>query len=832
MKCLLPLCLLAPVAAFVVFAQYVDPIELDVAAGTTNTLAQAIAAYNAENSTSYSVSSFNGGDLKTWTIVKLGDGTLKMDADLQNYEGAIEIEQGSLWCTARYGLGKKDDPDQGTHVHTGATLVNDASAFTAVYNGTEYIRYDGGEGFGGNAQLVARNMGSKQNFWSCGTNSTLNGDTVFSLSQSRSGDYCTGVGYGGTLNLAGNTLVVDRAADSPAAPYFKIGPGGRLVNNGTLIASNINFHVYYTPQIIRAEHEDSSIIFGGTCDLFLAIVQSYYSRTEWKLVFRNTAGGVCYGGGGYGDYSQLRYGNGWDGPVEIETFFRPYRQSTVTDMRQYSAALRGVVSGPGSITKHTGTIAGRNCGLNIHLTNPENSFQGGIFLDRGSVFAHCNGAVPADGGDVNLTCGGKLVLCSPWDVYDLPGATLNSTNATLPVVVQFGEGRWRKAVTKTGAGPLHYYSAVGGPLLDVKEGMVRFAKRKPGLYGGYHDPNGENNDTNYSSKNMNAGNVITNELVLVPEVLDIGKPSNDGTLGSFFRSKCLASYAGYMWNDGEEQDWTFAMMFMQGFRLDFGESNKVIYAAFGSLQGNYPNKGTVTVPHGASRFRAWARCANAGWMGPMTYTNGMYRSGTTTGAGRAPEGEDWDWHGEDRQMSFGLDRLGRDSFSSDDYAKVPTDPGDGSIFSLTTNEQENAAFVPAFDMIAFADGTSLDLNGHTYSINDFTGMPTVVGGNLVVTGTWSVAKADVLAGRWMDVDGSVAFGDGACIEVNDLGSIQKAGHDGDGAFTLVKATGGVTGTPRISSNDETAAKRWKFTVDQTGNLRLAFAPSGFYMTLR
>ena len=417
-------------------------------------------------------------------------------------------------------------------------------------------------------------------------------------------------------------------------------------------------------------------------------------------------------------------------------------------------------------------------------------------------------------------------------MYDLPGATLNSTNETFPVCIQFGEGRWRRAVTKTGAGPLHYYSAVGGPFLDVKEGTVRLAKRKPGLYGGYHDPNGENNDVNYSSNNMNAGNVITNELVLVPEVLDMGKPSNDNSLGSFFRSKCFASYDGYMWNDGEESEWTFAMMFMQGFRLDFGESNKVIYAAYGSLQQNYPKKGTVTVPQGASRFRAFARCATAGWIGPMTYTNGMYRSGTTTGAGKAPEDEDWDWRGEAAQMSFGLDKLGRDSFSSDDYAKVPTDPGDGSVFSLTTNEQENAAFVPAFDRIAFADGTGLDLNGHTYAINDFTGMPTVVGGDLVVTGTWSVAKADLIAGRWMSVTGGVTFAEGSCVEVNDLASIQKAGHEGDGAFTLVKATGTVTGIPRLASNDDSAVNRWKFEVDSEGNLRLAFAPTGSIMTLR
>ena len=146
--------------------------------------------------------------------------------------------------------------------------------------------------------------------------------------------------------------------------------------------------------------------------------------------------------------------------------------------------------------------------------------------------------------------------------------------------------------------------------------------------------------------------------------------------------------------------------------------------------------------------------------------------------------------------------------------------------------QSTAAFVPAFDRIAFADGTGLDLNGHTYAINDFTGMPTVVGGDLVVTGTWSVAKADLIAGRWMSVTGGVTFAEGSCVEVNDLASIQKAGHEGDGAFTLVKATGAVTGIPRLASNDDSAVNRWKFEVDSEGNLRLAFAPTGSIMTLR
>ena len=72
--------LLAPgFAGAAEYTEGMDAITLTVADGETNTLAEAIAAYNTAHETNYDVSSFNGGDLAAYALIKEGDGTLKMD---------------------------------------------------------------------------------------------------------------------------------------------------------------------------------------------------------------------------------------------------------------------------------------------------------------------------------------------------------------------------------------------------------------------------------------------------------------------------------------------------------------------------------------------------------------------------------------------------------------------------------------------------------------------------------------------------------------------------------------------------------------------------------
>ena len=131
-------CAAAPMASFA--AEYVAGTTPEIVLmtgssdGQTNTLSEAIAAYNTANQTSYDVSSFNGGDLAAYALVKEGDGTLVMDTAIQSYTGPIVIKDGVVQCMCTEALGADVD---GSHVYVrnGATLWVDRQAIDVIVNG-------------------------------------------------------------------------------------------------------------------------------------------------------------------------------------------------------------------------------------------------------------------------------------------------------------------------------------------------------------------------------------------------------------------------------------------------------------------------------------------------------------------------------------------------------------------------------------------------------------------------------------------------------------------------------------------------------------------------
>ena len=115
---------LAPITAGA--AEYTEGMSSIVlmagsADGTTNTLAGAISEYNAANGTSYDVSSFNGGDLAAYALVKEGDGTLVMDEAISGFTGPVVIKDGVVKCMCQYALGA-DTTDSHVYVRDGATF--------------------------------------------------------------------------------------------------------------------------------------------------------------------------------------------------------------------------------------------------------------------------------------------------------------------------------------------------------------------------------------------------------------------------------------------------------------------------------------------------------------------------------------------------------------------------------------------------------------------------------------------------------------------------------------------------------------------------------------
>ena len=73
----------------------------------------------------------------------------------------------------------------------------------------------------------------------------------------------------------------------------------------------------------------------------------------------------------------------------------------------------------------------------------------------------------------------------------------------------------------------------------------------------------------------------------------------------------------------------------------------------------------------------------------------------------------------DWPMNFGFEMTAGSVGTSNTNIFVDVvDPGDGSLFTRTTNAVEN---LPAFDAIHVATGATLDLNGNRYVANDICG---------------------------------------------------------------------------------------------------------------
>ena len=230
-----------------------------------------------------------------------------------------------------------------------------------------------------------------------------------------------------------------------------------------------------------------------------------------------------------------------------------------------------------------------------------------------------------------------------------------------------------------------------------------------------------------------------------------------------------------------------------------------------------PSAVTVPVSHGVHFFeiRAIARSDDILSDPNRTEGFGLYDKNDV-------EGSVTNWHARAEWCGLLVDRQGRGSKNYYDYEPL-LDSGDGSIFLATTNEAENAAFVPAFDKLKFAAGTSLDLNGHDYTMNDLEGFPSVAGGNLCITGKWSVAAAALQGGSSMAVAGNVTFGPSASIDITWLAGVQLPA-----TFDVVSATGVVSGTPTVTE-DGMPSERWmvtasgnKLTLTKSGGLLLIF----------
>ena len=144
---------------------------------------------------------------------------------------------------------------------------------------------------------------------------------------------------------------------------------------------------------------------------------------------------------------------------------------------------------------------------------------------------------------------------------------------------------------------------------------------------------------------------------------------------------------------------------------------------------------------------------------------------------------------------------GTDSTNCVDFSEI-ADPGDGSVFSVTTNgvDETLAALRTSFKHLKFTGGT-LDLYGSDLHVPVLEcGGGSITNSNeyqtnctITVTGKLLVDGASYRGGK-LKVQGKLKFAAGATLDGEDLSVLSR------GDYALIEATGGIEGLPAFDPN--------------------------------
>lgn len=497
-----------------------NQLVLDVPSGE-QTLAEAIAAYNAASNTEYTVDDLNGGDLKDWTLVKTGEGQLNADVAIGSYQGRIHVMAGTIYLTAKLGLGKSSNDSCPIYVHDGATLFSyHAEKVNESLVGSR-ILHIAGDGFGGKGALRADGV-----FITWGTTYMLGKQVIVDAdAKIMHGEW---YGIANTLTLQGHHLTVE--GTSSGFPVMI----GSVSDNGHL--KLVNSQSRQTPLTIGGTSPDNVIEFGnGGGYRFWSSSTAGAGKDICKFVFtgQNT---YLYGDSGVlRDSGANSFGNPW-------FITNSVNMASQGNTAYSSIFVRGKVSGTGKFVLPTSNEIDI-----LHLMNTENDFSGGASVARGILCAYEDGTLPSSGpvvvnGSSSIIKTGNMTFTPEFygvalfgvNPCTLPPLQFNGTvNAAR---IQGGRGAWR-SIVKTGSNMMDYFSEAGSPLLDIQAGTVRLPRgAAPGLWEGVVTADvatafeGTSTPTNMVMRGPTSANQVTLQCPSTPSA-----------------SK-LITYSGYVWN--------------------------------------------------------------------------------------------------------------------------------------------------------------------------------------------------------------------------------------------------------------------------------------------
>ena len=259
--------------------------------------------------------------------------------------------------------------------------------------------------------------------------------------------------------------------------------------------------------------------------------------------------------------------------------------------------------------------------------------------------------------------------------------------------------------------------------LTICEGRVF---RKPGLYMRF--ANGEY-DKNMTATEVNKQAVVL-ELAYADTPLYSGARVSEGI--DIQNNNLGCAYDGYIWNrTGSVATWTFAELFDDNTYLVIDDE-----VVLDDTSWNSASIKTISVEPGPHKFHLVVY-QGGGESGPAT--------GTTYGDGI--------WF-KDAMIGVGIDYQGRGEKVSDNYVRL-IDPGDGSLFTLTPDDDIEQSFAP--EALLHVNGGTLRLpTSRPGLFGGFVAYRTHKGANSPCTGVYpGLDYANTAYGDTDEIDGNI-----------------------------------------------------------------------------
>lgn len=280
------------------------------------------------------------------------------------------------------------------------------------------------------------------------------------------------------------------------------------------------------------------------------------------------------------------------------------------------------------------------------------------------------------------------------------------------------------------------------------------------------------------------------------------------------------TYAGYIWNNSHEDVvWTLAASWNHYYEIKINgeialqrtanwDNTEAKRAQYGS-----GSVGTVALHPGANRFtvKTYNQYVGATALCPIAmdgFVNWSYNLG----------------------LAYAVGAVAAGSVDGNDF-KPLRDAGDGRLFTYEEN-----GIRPAYTNLVFSgDGAVLDLgftgfeSDRSVRFESITGFGSFSAGDVIVTETLKLAKADIAAGKTLAVAGKLTL-TGASLELLGDEALARPPKALNKTYTLVTAEGGIEGVPKLPM--ELDSGKWRLVLSDDGKSLLLTYGSGFMLIAR